>query len=197
MQVSKIHLSPSEAELFSNAEIILTKNRIIQKIVALLNEVQNEMLEAKPVDQFTVGPKISKGENYLGLPYVILDYPRESAGGNLFFIRNMFWWGHFFSSTLHVSGNFREQFAAALADSFTQLADADYYIGVNADPWVHHFDDSNFVSIRKLSEEAFREILATQAHLKIAAKWPLSQWNEAPTLLLKSWKFLLNQLPRR
>ena len=50
-------------------------------------------------------PKIAKGENYLQLPYVLLDYPRCFDKENIFAIRTMFWWGNFFSITLHLSGS--------------------------------------------------------------------------------------------
>ena len=102
MQGSKIRLSDAEKELFSNAQIILTKNSIVQKTVLLLEEVQAVLVNENSLRnyQISTSPKISKGENYLGLPYVILDYPRIANDDNLFFIRSMFWWGNFFSSTL-------------------------------------------------------------------------------------------------
>jgi hypothetical protein len=108
MEDSKIQLSQSELDLFCNAEIILTKNRIIQKVIELLDVLQNKMVDAKQSiasPLFNTSPKISRGEYYMGLPYVILDYPRESKDQNLFFIRSMFWWGNFYSSTLHISGS--------------------------------------------------------------------------------------------
>ena len=101
MEVSKIHLSPTEIELMQNAEIILTKNRVLQKMKSLLEEVQHKQtdfvrLNNLKEDIFKVSPKISKGENYLGLPYLILDYPRQTFENNFFFIRTMFWWDNFF-----------------------------------------------------------------------------------------------------
>ena len=106
MQEAKISLSPSEFELVTNAEIILTKNRVLQKIQESLGYLGNqeqdhiEINHFSHLHEFRIGPKISKGENYLGLPYIILDYPRYSDSEDLFFIRQMFWWGHFFSHTL-------------------------------------------------------------------------------------------------
>ena len=59
-------------------------------------------------------PKITRGENYQLLPYVILDYPRCFQKEQVFAIRTMFWWGKGISITLHVSGNVARM--AALAD---------------------------------------------------------------------------------
>src|SRR4051812_46777397 len=113
MQAPKIQLSATEMELIRNAEVILTKNRILEKVRRLLEEVQEAQLQVIKNNQwqdhplFQLSPKISKGENYMGLPYLILDHPRIAQPEGLFFIRTMFWWGRFFSSTLQVSGLYK------------------------------------------------------------------------------------------
>jgi hypothetical protein len=189
MQGSKIRLSPSEAALISNAEIILTKNSIIQKTTALLAGLQEMLINENEVS-FSSTPKISKGENYRGLPYVVLDYPRISRGDDLFFIRSMFWWGHFFSSTLQVAGAYREQNVPGLLSSFDTLVLQDYHIGINDDPWQHHFEAANYKKLSAMSKNEFSFFLEQQPHIKIAARWPLSDWDMAANHLYKSWKTL-------
>ena len=190
MQGSKIRLSPAEVALFSNAEMILTKNSILQKTVALLAQVQETISENNKAYNFTSTPKISRGENYLGLPYVILDYPRISNGNDLFFIRSMFWWGNFFSSTLHIAGTYKEKNLTSLASAYDELLMKEFSIGVNSDPWQHHFEETNYKDISQLSKEEFMKLLINQLHIKIAARWPLSEWDAAATLLAERWKFL-------
>ncbi|HVE61539.1 MAG TPA: hypothetical protein VNA26_06955, partial [Chitinophagaceae bacterium] len=103
MNEAKIHLSPSEMELMCNAEIILTKNKILKKIKILLEHLQEKMMEYGKANKtdlklnnlFVVNPKISRGENYEGLPYLILDYPRLFDVSHIFTIRSMFWCGNF------------------------------------------------------------------------------------------------------
>ena len=194
MQGSKIRLSLAEAALFCNAETILTKNRILQKTASLLGEVQQEFVERAPafINKQSPSPKISKGENYLGLPYVILDYPRISNGNDLLFIRSMFWWGNFYSSTLQLTGSFRHQFADRIRGSYEALHNRGYAVGINPDPWVHHFGPENYRSIQQLSSKAFEEVIAEQYHTKIAASWPLTEWDMAAIRLLESWKFLIS-----
>jgi hypothetical protein len=189
MQGSKIRLSPSEAALIGNAEVILTKNSIIQKTVALLAQLQESLINEK-VAPYSPGPKISKGENYLGLPYVVLDYPRISTGDDLLFIRSMFWWGNFFSSTLQLAGRYKEQNLPMLLSSFEKLALQEYYLGINQDPWQHHFEPSNYKSLSAMSKNEFFALLEQQPHIKIAARWPLSDWDTAASHLVKSWKTL-------
>ncbi len=135
-------------------------------------------------------PKISKGENYRGLPYVVLDYPRISAGEDLFFIRSMFWWGHFFSSTLQLTGSFKEKALAKLEEAYGSLAEKNYYISIHEDPWQHHFEASNYRKIDDLTPEEFGAILRQQPHIKIAARWSLSEWDAAANYLENAWRYL-------
>jgi len=80
---SKIQLSPFEQQLVTNYEWLLTKNGILEKIkgsLGILQQRQQELLQQAgsflPPEVLTVSAKISRGENYLGLPYLMLDQPR-------------------------------------------------------------------------------------------------------------------------
>jgi hypothetical protein len=196
MKETKIQFSEPEIELLANAGIILTKNKALNKMRLLLEMVlklQLDFLETNRlfhIKIFEIPGKISKGENYLGLPYMILDYPRNFQIDNFLAVRTMFWWGNFFSSTIHISGeylNLRE----LIEPQMESLAKQDYYIGVNQDPWLHHFEPTNYRKISSLSQGEFSAILNEMKHMKIAAKWPLASWQDAHTNLFKSWKFLL------
>src|SRR5690349_3943554 len=130
---TKIQLSPFEMDLLNNSEWILTKNKIIKKAQRLLEEVQENIVHHVkesainlPAEVIAISPKISKGENYLGLPWLMLDYPRYFGKENLrpegplsrqagiFAIRTMFWWGNFFSTTFHLSGEYKKRYSGAI-----------------------------------------------------------------------------------
>lgn len=197
MEGSKIHLSEAELNLACNAGIILTKNTIIEKTIALFQTLQEAMTAGKQNNAFTnkvfsIPPKISKGENYLGLPYVVLDYPRLSGGGDLCFIRTMFWWGNFFSSTLQLSGVYKKDHLNEIVSSYQLLSGENYFVGTGSDPWHHHFEETNYRKIDSLAKETFSTIVHEKPHIKIAAKWPLKEWDLAATRLYKSWELLIN-----
>lgn len=196
MQESKIRLSAAERELFGNTEIILTKNSILQKTTGLLSEVQNELPDEAPlfIRSASPPPKIAKGENYLGLPYLILDYPRIANGENLCFIRSMFWWGNFYSSTLQLAGKYKAINGDGLQSAYAALAEGNYFIGTGQDPWVHHFGEDNYQAIHSISKRTFATLLSTMPHTKIAARWPLSEWDSAAGNLIESWKFLAGMM---
>lgn len=192
MEVSKIQLSSSEMELVQNAEIILTKNRILFKAKALLEEIQQKQMDSGYIfsnEIFSVPPKISKGENYSGLPYLILDYPRRSAGNDFFFIRIMFWWGNFFSCTLHIAGRSKEKYITRIQQCYGQLSG--HFIGISANPWVHHFKEENFRRIGSLNETEFRHYCGQYDHIKIGTKHGLNEWTGLPSTLYEDWNFFL------
>ena len=112
MEQTKIQLLPAEMELVSSPGIILTKNAILQKIKSFFEEIQVKQMDilkdystGLPAEVVKISPKISRGENYKGLPWLVLDNPRYFQHNNIFAIRTMFWWGNFFSITLHRLGN--------------------------------------------------------------------------------------------
>ena len=83
--------------------------------------------------------KISKGENYLGLPYAILDYPAIFKKENVFAIRTMFWWGNFFSITLHISGRKRMR-EINISKLVENLREKNFLFCINKKEWEHNFD---------------------------------------------------------
>jgi hypothetical protein len=195
MDGAKIHFSTAEAELMNNANIILTKIGVQEKVRLLLVEAQALMLLLKsPHAAFSTAPKISKGENYLGLPYTVLDYPRHFSGTETILIRSMFWWGRYFSSTLLLAGSPKDQFLANIKKSYEGLKGAGYFIGINPDPWQHHFEQDNYCAVANLSYEAFAMQCDRFDHIKIATNWPLDQPYGAPVRWVENWYVLVKML---
>lgn len=179
-----------------NAEILLTKNRVLEKMRALLEQVQAHMLQQAPTFSnahiFQVPPKISRGENYRSLPYLVLDYPRVFQQTDVFAIRSFFWWGNFFSSTLHLSGLYKEQFAPKIEAVFPTFSN--HHISINTDPWQHHFEQGNYAPVAQMEYGHFKKLLHGQAHVKLAVKLPVKEWQQAETFLYENWKAYLDVL---
>jgi hypothetical protein len=194
MNSPKIQLSPAEERLVQNADVILTKNRVMEKMKGLLESVQARMQETTFSNPyaFAVPPKISRGENYLGLPYLVLDYPRIFTQDAVFAIRSFFWWGRFFSSTLQLSGHYKEEALPKITSACTTFSN--HHIGVNADPWQHHFESSNYLPITGMEHESLKKLLEQHGHVKLATKLPVEAWQHAETFLFENWKLYLEML---
>ncbi|HEY5406943.1 MAG TPA: hypothetical protein VIJ92_07645 [Ginsengibacter sp.] len=196
---TKIRLSPLETELVQNREWILTKHSIIKKVYEIFGEmliIYKDALQQKTysiADSYKLsGGKISKGENYMGLPYVILDYPASFTKEDIFAIRTFFWWGNFFSISLHVSGK-RFLLTGNFSNIFLFLQQNKFYICVNEDEWQYDFDPSNYIAVSHLSETSFKEILKRN-FFKISKNLELNRWDEAQEFLKESFEEIIEFL---
>ena len=200
MDSAKIRLSPEEAALVNEGSWILTKNRIIEKVKLLLvsvQEKQSELLAGAnklPIEVLQTTPKVSRGENYEGLPYLILDHPRLFDKEDMFAIRTMFWWGHFFSTTIHLSGKYKTAFASGIVSGMDELSSHDVYICRNEDPWQHHFGEDNYISISRLDREEMKRICEAGTFIKLSKKISLKEWNEAEGKLLEDFGLFIRLL---
>lgn len=200
MDAAKIRLSAEEEELVFHAEWILTKNRILEKVKELFGQVQEAyrlcLSGSNPVppEVLQCNSKISKGENYKGLPWLMLDFPRYFGKEDVFAIRTMFWWGHFFSITLQLSGKYKQQFEDNLIASSGKIANNDFFICISDDPWQHHFEKDNYLPVESFREEEFKSIVKQQSFLKLAAKFPLQQWDDAIVILEKKFQQLMKTM---
>ncbi|MBS1607361.1 MAG: hypothetical protein JSS70_00990 [Bacteroidetes bacterium] len=195
MDGAKIRLSAKEMELVTNADWILTKNDIIEKIKSLFAALQEKMADhlknissQLPAEVTKLPPKISKGENYNGLPYLVLDYPRLFDKQTIFAIRTLFWWGNFFSITLHLSGNHKTLFEKGGVSVIEFLKDQDFYICINEDEWQHHFDSSNYAPAKKFSADEWKVFIREKPFIKLAKKYPIHLWDEIINKLLADFK---------
>lgn len=186
-------------DLMCNAEVILTKNKIIAGIVQLFAGLQDKLasaaLDIPALQPYLVyNSKITKGENYLGLPFVNLDYPRLFQEKNILAIRTMFWWGRHISMTLHVSGEEKQKFIGRIETHYDLLAKNNFFIGIEEDQWQHHFEKENYTAISGMSREAFIDACNKHDHLKIAAKWNVREITGIESELRKCWHSLVEIL---
>jgi len=200
MNPVKIQLSPEELLLVQNADLLLTKNRIIEKVHEMFGSLSLEVQNLFNSYSFltpeisVVPPKISKGENYKGLPYLMLDYPRYFGKTDTFAIRTMFWWGHFFSTTLHLKGKYKDEFVPGLKEQLSDFAEHHFYLCINQDEWRHDFEADNYIPIRDATEEMVVDNLMIKEFCKISGKIALDQWDEVPVKLVTLYKVIIHQI---
>jgi hypothetical protein len=187
MNDANVKLSKNELPVVTDAALILTKNSIIAKVYTMFGLLSSEWQAAAektktllPEEAYRVSPKIYKGEQYMGLPYVMLDYPRVYTGGHVLAVRCFFLWGNFFSITLHLQGRFMQYRAARLHAWVQAHSGQGWFIGINTDAWQHHFGENNYCSIDVMGQEILNNALnAGNGFVKLAKKIPLEQWDEA------------------
>lgn len=179
-------LSQDELQLVQNSNLILTKNAIIQKVYNMFGNLSDQLQmytqhykHLLPANCCDVLPKISRGEKYEGLPYVILDYPRLFGKEDMFAVRNFFWWGNYFSTTLHVRGKYLETVIQNLVANIELLSKKDWYISATGNEWTHNIYSKDFTLLNKYSKTTLLFALKKSAFIKTAVKLPLKKWSIA------------------
>lgn len=183
MNPAKIQFSEEESALLQNADWLLTKNRIISLIYSLMGnwsqqlQEQEELLKRSlPEEVFINGPKISKGESYLGLPYVVLDQPRSFSKENIFALRTFFWWGRSWTITLHLKGSYLNWMEGFTEEDLMTMAGSGFRLGYEGDEWDHNWTQNASIHCNTLTKKELSQLVQTAPFIKIGKSIPLSNW---------------------
>ena len=120
---------------------------------------------------------------------MILDYPALFSRESIFAVRTLFWWGNFFSITLHLSGE-RFKIKGDFLKMLSYLQLHKFYVCVNEKEWHHHFELSNYVMAKDLDPLKLEQI-SNRDFFKISKNLELDKWNEAPEFLNKSFSEII------
>ncbi|HEY6976702.1 MAG TPA: hypothetical protein VH396_10465 [Chitinophagaceae bacterium] len=202
MTLANVKLSKAELTLVCDEQIILTKNIIIDKVYQLFGVLNDHFItrvkntEAVfPLEVLTWSPKIYRGEQYRGLPYVMLDYPRYFIKDDAFAIRCLFWWGKFFSITLHLGGKFALKHSSTILKSMRKKENSSWYICINKDPWQHHFEIDNYLPASDNALTYFnKKTIQEKSFFKIAKKMPLQKWSDSYDFFVSGYNEILDML---
>jgi len=198
--MTKIQLSPEEMQLVTNSEWILTKHRIIDKVYHLFGNLSDQMqlyLQEKnalyPSGLLQFAPKISKGEQYESLPYVVLDYPRVFSKEDVFAVRSFFWWGNYFSITLHLKGKYRERYGRKIATAMTENKLEGYYYSFSGGEFNFDLRGKNYQRVNDITEEKYAEMEQAD-FLKISYQIPFKHWNSVEQTLMQVFRHCMQLL---
>lgn len=205
MKEANITLSPQELDLVVRADWIQAKNRIIEKVHALMVLIHQD-LEARPslrqaippayLDQ---GPKISRGEQYQGLPYVMMDFPRHFSRESIFAFRTFFWWGNFFSLNLHLRGEALDKWKDPLKRHLPGNPDRRWLISTGNLEWMHDLRDPSYQPVERMDQESWDRLWNRATFLKISLMVPLLPWGnirkEAGSFYDRILELAIGQVP--
>lgn len=182
---AKITLSELERTLISDPCWILTKNEVLRKVTQLFAQlsdqyVSNPAVADLPEEVRIIPPKISRGEQYKGLPYLILDFPRYFDQRNTFAIRTFFWWGHYFSSTIQLKGHYSSQFVNRILKIISTNHSVEWMINQTEAEWIHDLNETEHW--QKFSDSNAEESIKRNL-FKTAASLPVQKWDEAEQFL--------------
>ncbi len=149
-------LLADSAVFLADKELFNRQRRIREEVITLFTACAAPLQAAVeqrdlPLEIAAIQPKISRGENYLGYPWQILDFPRYFTGEAVFAHRLMCWWGHSFISTFHISGTWLHRYETEIFNRLADLNGKHVLLGYNADQWVHHTGEDNYLPLEEIS----------------------------------------------
>lgn len=178
---SKLSLSREELGVLNEAEFFRQKRMVTEKIMAMLNEVKLAIAKTPafrsasfPDGTDISNGKISRGENYLGLPYLILDFPRKFAKDDIAAFRTMVWWGRHFSFTFLKSVHGDAE-AMKTARRLQLLRNKSVWMCINASAWHHHFGDDNYQRLVLIPQQKRLELIRQAGFVKVSEKYSLNR----------------------
>ncbi|WP_126973049.1 hypothetical protein [Gynurincola endophyticus] len=197
MEKAKIHLSANEWKMIRETDWIFIKKQITAKVYELLGMIADEWRLTVPENRHLPEevrlsePKITRGEQYKELPYVILDYPRVFGKEGVFAIRTMFWWGKTISVTLHLSGKYKQQYQPALLKN-CQVKQYQYccFEAICKDEWEHEIAAPYYLPVHEFTVEDLQQMITNSGFVKFAIPFALEEWNELPEKLLHAHQTL-------
>ena len=131
--------------LLNNKELLLTKRQLLQQLDDQLIALgAYSFQKLRKYDIKSPSPKLSRGENYRGLPYRIIDYPRIFQPEHVFAFRTLFWWGNYVSCTLHLKGSFMNGNTFSMISSLPSETTHNTYLSYSGDEWNHCVFDNNY-----------------------------------------------------
>lgn len=200
MNDAKIQFSENELNVATDIGFILTKNRIIEKVYDSFGLLSERYIKRSsgllPFEVLSTLPKIARGENYNDLPYVMLDYPRFFSKDDVFAIRSMFWWGNDLSITLHLKGKFKTGYQHKL-NRLNQYKDQAWYLQLSENEWLHHKTPQTHQKIDDFTFTTSTIQDVETGFIKIAAFYPLTQWNAATGFFEKSFTAIVEALSEK
>lgn len=172
MQNNSNKLTNQQLLLASNSDyprikhevIAFFMNRFQELGIHFQNRFEHQLLNNK---QF----KITRGENYKLMPYVVLDYPQISDANFRILLRTMFWWGHYISLSLYIH---KSLFSQCLPSG--QLMPLETYLLTDSDIWNQQINKNSYAMITSTDE------LVTAAakcdYLKLSTILPIEQYEQ-------------------
>lgn len=198
-----MELSFSEKELsyLRDSDFLLTKSEITNKVIYLLGEVRqalkNFLKESGfvfPAGTDLFNGKISKGEKYKGLPYVVLDFPKLMQKENIFALRTMFWWSREWSCTLHLQGEVLCHYQENLLSNLTGCKNKEIWFCVNAQPWEYDYTENNYHPVHQITPDKISSHLAKNHFVKVSRRLELNRYQELTSFVLDSLLIFLELL---
>ncbi|MBK8845382.1 MAG: hypothetical protein IPO27_02040 [Bacteroidetes bacterium] len=154
--------SEEELSLISGDYFFVQKNKIFASLHERFLQINNHINKLKekynqnlPAEVNRKQGKISRGENYNNLPYMVLDNPNVFSNDGIFAFRLIFLWGKYFTLNIAISGKYFLHYQPYLPEVIKSFSQMNVYQLHDDQLWQHYItsgyreisEDSNFTPL--------------------------------------------------
>lgn len=183
--------SLQELDMAAEPTWMLMKQNIMHKVKLQMEETADKLkthLNQKhslfPEELDFNNAKISRGENYKGLPYHVLDFPAYYHKDDIFAFRIIFIWGYPISFCFQIHGSFLQTFHKQIVRNISQLASKQFYFCINENPWEHFNKEDNYCMLNQLKNDQVTQQISIHKFVKLSSFCPISEIEEMPFLAI-------------
>lgn len=170
--------SNKELSVLFDLEIFPIKRMATEKLFEIFGKTIESIKDTAIHKNFTFPDgtdcttgKITKGENYLGYPYVVLDFPKLFLKDSVFCFRTLFWFGHYFTCSLIIGGKVLDLYEENFLKNRMQLHHQNILFALDKNPWSHQAEEPNQILIEKLSDHDLKTHIHVTGYLKFSHKF--------------------------
>ncbi|MEY2830235.1 MAG: hypothetical protein RIQ33_2093 [Bacteroidota bacterium] len=183
-------LSETEISAWNNSNIFKVKQNVIQCICEANANTIDEIKNLNPnlFNSFRFkNPKISKGENYLNLPWVMADYPAYFDAENIFAYRMFYLWGTEINFFMLLKGDFLKHYQPTILSQIKNNIFENIFIYMGDDAWKHTIDEP-YQPIKQIKIEQIIAQINSYGFLKLAVNYSPDQINNIENLGFEAWQ---------
>lgn len=186
-----VKLSAQEIELLSSNSFFEILKKVDGNLNSLLYSVQQGVLSywknnprlKLPEEASHIPGKISKGYNYKGFPYQVMDFPSIFRKEDSFSFRVFCWYGNYFSANLLVTGTYVNQWKAKLL----KLNSEETFLLMDADIWESDVSDRNKLSFIPENKSQIEAFLEKNESIRLFRLFNMQKVNQAEELIVNTF----------
>lgn len=191
--MSNISFNNEDIEILSDKDFLLKKKVLSDEVIRLFKviseEIKQELLRSSnPIWSSQFAGKISKGQYYKDLPYIVSDYPRRIDDNGICLFRIIFLWGREFSCNFLATGIVFKNLKNAIENNLMDIDQNAYRYSIEGSPWEHSILD---VDLKKLNHLKNDKKLNTADFIKISRALTINKYESLHEICIKMFRDII------
>ncbi len=187
-----MEFNKNQLKLIKTTTFFEDKRILLQDVSSEFSEICEQLKNSYANHSFKISflpsitsSKITRGENLKGLPFLMLDFPKQFSKTEIFSFRLLFWWGNGFTLFLHLKNNQLDRIAKKVIEERKHFYNEGFLISTGGNEWEHDCLSKNYKHLEDFTVEKPLNFI------KFAYSIPFNQSSDLISTIAKKSDFLL------